>query len=299
MSTIPRTEILAPTSFGGKRRADHSLKELTFYLLLLVGLLIGLLTLATLLVDVVRDGAGRLNPTVLNNLDSRFPDRAGLKPAIVGSIWLMSLVALIAFPVGVGAAIYLEEFAPKNWIMSILEVNLSNLAGVPSIIYGLLGLAVFARAMGLGLSLIAGALTLVLLVLPVIIVSARESLRAVPDSIRQGALAVGATTWQTVRRQTLPAALPGMMTGMILALSRAIGESAPLITLGALTYVSFVPQGPLDRFTALPIQIFNLINRPQTAFHEVAAAGIIILLVVLLTMNAVAVFIRNKFERSW
>jgi phosphate transport system permease protein len=281
------------------RRAERSLRSLVFQAALLVGLIVGLLTLATLLVDVFRDGVGRLNGEFLSRLDSRFPTRAGIKPALVGTVWLMGLVALISFPVGVGAALYLEEFAPRNRFTTFIEVNVANLAGVPSIVYGLLGLAVFVRFMSLGRSVLAGALTLVLLILPLIIVSAREALRAVPDSIRQGSLAVGATKWQTVRGQTLPAALPGIMTGMILGLSRAIGETAPLITLGALTYVNFVPGNPLDRFTAIPIQVFNWVSRPQTEFQQTAAAGIILLLAVLLTMNAVAIYLRNRFERKW
>lgn len=281
------------------RRAERSLRALAFHAVLLVCLLIGILTLATLLIDVARDGAGRLSGEFLQNLDSRLPTRAGIRPALVGTLWLMGLTALISFPIGVGAAIYLEEFAPRTRLTTFIEVNVANLAGVPSIVYGLLGLAVFVRAMSLGRSVLAGALTLVLLILPIIIVSAREALRAVPDSLRQGALAVGATRWQAVRGQTFPAALPGIMTGTILGLSRAIGETAPLITLGALTYVNFVPQGPLDRFTAMPIQIFNWVSRPQTEFQHTAAAGILVLLAVLLAMNTAAIVLRNRFEREW
>lgn len=286
-------------SLATGRRAERSLRSLVFQAVLLVCLLVGLLTLVTLLVDVFRDGVGRLSGEFLSRLDSRLPTRAGIKPALVGTIWLMGLVALISFPVGVGAAVYLEEFAPRNRFTTFIEVNVANLAGVPSIVYGLLGLAVFVRFMGLGRSVLAGALTLVLLILPIIIVSAREALRAVPDSIRQGSLAVGATKWQTVWGQTLPAALPGTMTGMILGLSRAIGETAPLITLGALTYVNFVPNDPLDRFTAIPIQLFSWISRPQSEFQQTAAAGIILLLGLLLAMNAVAIYLRNRYERKW
>jgi phosphate transport system permease protein len=267
--------------------------------LLLVCLLVGLVTLLTLLIDVLRDGLGRLSGEFLTRLDSRLPTRAGIRPALVGTAWLMGLVALISFPVGVGAALYLEEFARRNRFTSFIEINVANLAAVPSIIYGLLGLAVFVRFMNLGRSILAGALTLVLLILPVIIVASREALRAVPDSIRQGALAVGATRWQTVWRQTLPAALPGTLTGVILGLSRAIGETAPLITLGALTYVNFVPSDPLDRFTAMPIQIFNWVSRPQTEFQHTAAAGILLLLGLLLLMNGLAIYLRNRYERRW
>lgn len=281
------------------RRAERSMAALVFQLVLLLCLLVGLLTLVVLLIDVVRKGAGSLNGQFLSSLDSRFPEKAGIRPALVGTLWLMGLTALISFPLGVGAAIYLQELAPRNRFTSFLEVNVANLAAVPSVIYGLLGLAAFVRAAEMGRSILAGAMTLVLLILPIIIVSTREAFRAVPDSIRHGAYAVGATEWQGVWRQTLPAALPGTMTGMILGLSRAIGETAPLITLGALTYVNFVPQTPFDRFTAMPIQIFNWVSRPQTEFQNVAAAGIMLLLGVLLAMNAVAVYLRHRYERRW
>jgi phosphate transport system permease protein len=281
------------------RRAERSWRSLMFHLLLLISLLIGLLTLATLLVETVRAGSGALSGGFLSNLDSRFPERAGIRPALVGTLWLMGLTAVISFPLAVGAAIYLQELAPKNRLTAFLEVNVANLAAVPSVIYGLLGLAVFVRAMEMGRSILAGAMTLVLLILPTIIVAAREAFRAVPDSIRHGAYAVGSTEWQAVWHQTLPAALPGTLTGMILGLSRAIGETAPLITLGALTYVNFVPSGPLDRFTAMPIQIYNWVSRPQTEFQDVAAAGILLLLGVLLVMNGFAVYLRHRYERRW
>ena len=293
----PAVTAVRPLATG--RRVERSIRALVFHAALILCLLIGLLTLATLLVDVFAKGLPRLNGEFVSNLDSRLASRAGIRPALIGTAWLMVLVAVISFPVGVGAAVYLEEFAPKNRVTTFLEVNIANLAGVPSIIYGLLGLAVFVRLMSLGRSILAGALTLVLLILPVIIVAAREALRAVPDSIRQGSLAVGATEWQTVWHQTLPAALPGTLTGLILGLSRAIGETAPLITLGALTYVNFVPAGPLDRFTAMPIQIFNWVSRPQSEYQNVAAAGIILLLLLLLTMNAIAIVLRNRYERKW
>jgi phosphate transport system permease protein len=293
------SSVAADLPLATGRRAERSMRSLVFQVAMLACVLVGLLTLVTLLIDVLRDGIPRMNGEFLSRLDSRLASRAGIRPALVGTVWLMGLVALISFPVGVGAAVYLEEFAPRNRLTTLIEVNVANLAGVPSIVYGLLGLAVFVRFMGLGRSVLAGALTLVLLILPIIIVSAREALRAVPDSIRQGSLAVGATRLQTVRGQTLPAALPGIMTGMILGLSRAIGETAPLITLGALTYVNFVPNHPLDRFTAIPIQVFNWVSRPQTEFQQTAAAGIILLLGLLLAMNAVAIYLRNRYERRW
>ncbi|MGH2785868.1 MAG: phosphate ABC transporter permease PstA [Actinomycetota bacterium] len=288
--------IRGPLATG--KRAERSIGSLVFALALLLCLLIGLLTLATLLIDVVRDGASRLNGDFINNLDSRIPTRAGIKPALIGSLWLMGIVAVVSFPLGVGAALYLEEFAPRNRFTRLIEVNIANLAAVPSIIYGLLGLAVFVRFMHVGRTVLAGALTLVLLILPLIVVASREAIRAVPPSIKQGSLAVGATELQTVWHHTLPASMPGILTGVILGLSRAIGETAPLITLGALTYVNFVP-GPLDRFTALPIQIFNWVSRPQSEYQRVAAAGIILLLGVLLAMNAGAVFLRNRYEKRW
>ena len=281
------------------RHAERSARALVFQAVLVVCLLVGLVTLVTLLVDIFRDGLPRLSGEFVSNLDSRLPSRAGVKPALVGTVWLMGLVAVISFPVGIGAAVYLEEFAPRNRFTTFIEVNVANLAGVPSIVYGLLGLAVFVRFINLGRSVMAGALTLVLLILPVIIVSAREALRAVPDSIRQGSLAVGATKWQTVWGQILPAAIPGIMTGMILGWSRAIGETAPLITLGALTYVNFVPTHPLDRFTAIPIQAYNWVSRPQADFQLNAAAAMVLLLTVLLAMNAVAIYLRNRYERKW
>lgn len=273
--------------------------ELLFRLALLASMAIALLTLGVLLLDVLISGLPKLTPDFLSAYDSRFAGRAGIMPALLGSAWLMLLVALMSFPLGVGAAVYLEEFAADTRLNRFFEVNVANLAGVPSIVYGLLGLAVFVRGMELGRSVLAGAMTLTLLLLPMVIVAAREAFRAVPDSIRQASLGVGATEWQTVWHQTLPAAIPGIMTGMILGLSRAIGETAPLITLGALTYVSFVPAHPLDRFTALPIQIFNWVSRPQAEFQNTAAAGIIVLLIVLLGMNAVAIILRNRFERRW
>jgi phosphate transport system permease protein len=207
---------------------------------------------------------------------------------------LVTLTASLAIPIGVLAAIYLEEYALKNRFTAFIEVNIANLAGVPSIVYGILGLAVFVRFMGLERSVLAGAMTMSLLVMPVIIIAAKEAIRAVPSSLRQAAFAVGATRWQVVRHHVLPSAIPGILTGVILALSRAIGETAPLIMIGALTYVAFVPEGPLDEFTALPIQIFNWTARPQETFHELAAGGIIVLLAILLLMNATAVYIRYR-----
>ena len=258
----------------------------------------GIVILAVLLFHVTREGIRWLDLQFLTEFPSRFPEQAGIKSALWGTVWLITLTAGISIPVGVAAAIHLEEFSPKNRLSQLIEVNIGNLAGVPSIVYGILGLVLFVRFLALGRSVLAGSLTMTLLILPVIIIAAREALRAVPDSIRHAAFALGATRWQAVRAQVLPVALPGILTGVILALSRAIGETAPLVMIGALTYVAFVPEGPMDAFTALPIQIFNWASRPQEEFHQLAAAGIIVLLVTLLLMNATAVWIRQRAERT-
>jgi phosphate transport system permease protein len=244
-------------------------------------------------------GIPRLSGDFLTRAPSRFAERAGAKPAIFGSLWIIGICILVTIPVGMGAAIYLEEYARPGKLSRFVELNIANLAGIPSIIYGLLGLAVFVRLLALGRSVLAGGLTLALLVLPVVIIAGRESLRAIPPSIREASLALGATKWQTISRQVLPSALPGFMTGIILAISRALGEAAPLITMGALTLVTFVPTGLLDRFTALPIQVYNWTSRPQAAFQDTAAAGIVVLLVVLLSMNAIAIVIRNRYQKRW
>lgn len=260
-------------------------------------LLLALGTLLTLLLDVAVDGLGRLSVQFLTSFPSRRPEEAGILSAFVGTVAVMLLTAVLALPLGVGAAIYLEEYARKGWFSRLVELNIANLAGVPSIIYGLLGLELFVRAMGLGRSLLAGALTLSLLSLPILILSAREALRAVPPSIREASYALGATRWQTIRHQVLPLAFPGILTGAILAFSRAIGEAAPMITIGALTYIAFLPDSFLAPFTVLPIQIFNWVSRPQKGFHVNAAAGILVLVGVLLLMNALAVFFRHRFQK--
>lgn len=262
--------------------------------------LLGALVLVTLLIAVFRQGIDWLDWEFLTSFPSRFPEKAGIESALWGTLWVIATTALLSVPLGIGAAVYLEELARPTRLNGFIQINIANLAGVPSIVYGILGLAIFVRAAGLGRSVIAGALTLSLLILPVIIIATREALRAVPSSVRLAAFAVGATRWQTVRDHVLPASLPGILTGLILALSRAIGETAPLIMIGALTYVAFVPDGMLSGFTALPIQIFNWASRPQEDFHGLAAAGIIVLLVVLLSMNSVAAFVRHRFgRRRW
>ena len=243
----------------------------------------------------------RARPAVPHELPSFNPEIAGLLSALVGSLWLMALCAAFVIPVGVATAVYLEEYADqRRWWNRLIEVNIQNLAAVPSVVYGILGLAFLVRGpIPLGRVLLAGALTLGLLVLPVVIIAGREAIRAVPPSIREGSLALGATQWQTIWRQVLPAAIPGIATGVILALSRAIGETAPLIVVGAAAFVAFNPRGPLDAFTALPIQIFDWISRPQAEFQVLAAAGIVVLLVLLLLMNFAAITLRNRYERKW
>lgn len=255
------------------------------------------LLLGVLLYQVSADGFAWLDWQFISSFPSRFPERAGIKSALVGTFWLISLVAVISIPVGVSSALYLEEFARPGRLNKFIEVNISNLAGVPSIVYGILGLAIFVRFFALERSLLSGALTMSLLILPVIIIASREAVRSVPSSIRNAAFSLGATRWQTTWHHVLPASFPGIMTGVILALSRAIGETAPLIMIGALTFVAFLPAGPLDSFTALPIQIYNWVSRPQQEFHDLAAAGIIVLLGVLLILNASAIYIRNKTEK--
>jgi phosphate transport system permease protein len=261
--------------------------------------LFGLVVLVVLLVDVWRDGAGALSWDFLNGFPSRRASRAGIKPALVGSTWMLVLTTVFAFPLGVGAALWLEEYAPRTRLTRLIQLNIANLAGVPAVVYGILGLAVFVRTFALGRSIVAGALTLALLVLPVIVIAAQEAIRAVPNSIRLGAYALGATRWQTIWHHVLPLALPGILTGTILALSRAIGEAAPLIMIGALAFVPFVPEGPLDSFTVIPIQIFNWISRPQASFHQLAAAASLVLLVLLLGLNAVAILLRNRYSKRY
>ena len=255
--------------------------------------------LAILLVDVARDGLRWVSWDFLTHFPSRIPERAGIKSAVLGSLWMMGLTAGISFPLGVGAAIYLEEYSPRNWITRLLQTNIANLAGVPSIVYGILGLAIFVRFFGFGRSVLAGAATLALLVLPVVIIAAQEALKAVPTSLREASYGVGATKWQTIRHQVLPVALPGILTGTILSLSRAIGETAPLIMIGALTFIAFSPTSPMDPFTVLPIQIFNWTAKPQAKFHELAAGAIVVLLFVLIVMNAGAIILRNKFQKRF
>jgi phosphate transport system permease protein len=270
-----------------------------FVALLLLSMAVGLLALGTLCVDVLQRGLAYFDSVLLTNGPSSDPDIAGARPAILATLYLGVLLILFTVPIGVGTAIYLEEYADrKRWYNRLLELNIQNLAAVPSIVYGILGLAFIVRGIGLGQVLLAGALILTLLVLPTVIIASREALRAVPDTIRQGAYALGATQWQVTSRQVLPAALPGIATGSILSLSRGIGETAPLIMVGAVTYVAFDPT-ILGPFTALPIQIYQWVRLPQEEFRSLAAAAIIVLLGILLSLNAVAIWLRNRYQRRW
>ncbi len=267
------------------------------YAVFILAIFVGLAGLASLIVRVLWEGVPWLSWHFVTEYPSRFPEQAGMLSAIFGTIWIMGLTFLFTVPVGVGAAVYLEEYAPKNWLTRIIEVNISNLAGVPSIVYGLLGLAVFVQILSMGRTVLAGALTMSLLVMPIVIIASREAIRAVPSTYREASYGLGATKFQTVRDVVLPHATPGIMTGTILAMSRAIGEAAPMIAISALVFLTFVPTDPLDKFTVMPIQIFNWVSQPQAGFRGIAAAGIIILLGVLLTMNAAAVYIRNRTQK--
>lgn len=271
--------------------------EAIFAALSLLVVSLALFIIMALILNVLVDGLPRLSASFLTSFPSRFPHKAGILSALAGSFWLICLTALLSLPLGVGAAIYLEEYAKKTHWTKLIEINIANLAGVPSVIYGLLGLQLFVRICGFGRSLLAGACTLAILILPIIIISAREALRTVPNAIREGSLALGATRWQTVRSQVLPVALPGILTGCILAFSRAMGETAPLVTLGALTYIAFMPDSAFSPFTALPIQAFNWISRPQEEFHANAAAAIVVLMALLLLMNGAAIYLRMHYQK--
>jgi phosphate transport system permease protein len=260
--------------------------------------LIGLIMLVIFIGGILIDGLSRIDWAFITDLPSRKAEKSGIWTPLMGSVWILILTTLIAFPISVAAGVYLEEYAKKNRLSALLEINISNLAGVPSIIYGLLGLEVFVRIMNLGASVLAGALTLSLLILPIIIVATREAIKAVPNSIRDASYALGASKWQTIWNQVLPASSGGILTGVILAISRAVGETAPLIVVGALAYVPFAPKGPLDQFSVLPIQIFNWISRPQQGFIDNAAAAIIILLLITFIMNGIAVYFRNKWQKK-
>lgn len=278
--------------------AKRKRKNRLFHQLFFMSTCFGIIALALLLIQVLVQGAGWLDWDFLTSYASRIPSRAGILAALVGTFWLMVITAPLTFIIGVATAIYLEEYGKDTRLSRLIQTNISNLAGVPSIVYGLLGLTVFVQLLSMGRSLLAGALTMTLLVLPIIIVSSQEAIKTVPQSLRNASFALGANRWQTIVRVVLPSALPGIMTGSILSLSRAIGETAPLIVVGAVAYVAFLPQSPLDTFTVMPIQIFNWASQPQAEFQNVAAAGIIVLLIMLLSMNAFAIFLRNKYQKK-
>jgi phosphate transport system permease protein len=288
-------------SLERQRSVGTQVREVGFAVVLWFSAMVGVVALLWLLIYIVMQGHSRVDSQLFNSFPSSNPDFAGARSAIFGTIWVMVLTAIFTIPLGVGAAVYLEEFATKeSWYNRLIELNIQNLAAVPSIVYGILGLGFVVRGpLSLGPTILSGAIILSLVVLPIVIITAREALRAIPSSIRDGSLALGATPLQTVSRQTLPAAVPGIATGVLLGLSRAIGEAAPLLLVGALTFVPFTPTGLDSRFTVLPVQIFNWISRPQDEFKVLAAAAIIVLLALLLTMNAIAIWLRNRYQQKW
>jgi phosphate transport system permease protein len=292
------------------RIARNKTVDRLFVLFGLLATFVGLLTLAALMTDLAIDGIGRLSREFFTSFPSRFATRAGILSAWVGTILVMIVTAFTAVPLGVAAGIYLEEYAPKNWLTAIIEINIANLAGVPSIVYGLMALGLFVYQLRLGHSVLTAGLTLALLILPIVIVATREAIRAVPGTIREAALALGATKWQTVKDHVVPYSTGGILTGVIIALSRAIGETAPLITIGALTFIAFLPGAPIKAefpfislewlmspFTVMPIQMFNWISRPQEEFHLNAAATGLVLMFMTLMMNAVAIYLRYRFRK--
>lgn len=282
-----------------KRMKSRLRKNNGWKTLFLIATLFALLCLVILLYRIVSQGIGYLDWDFITSFASRFADKAGILPALVGSLYMMAVVAPISIILGVATAIYLEEYAKKNKFTDFIQMNISNLAGVPSIVFGLLGLTIFARALALGTSILAAGLTMSLLILPVIIVAAQEAIRAVPQDQREASYGMGATKWQTITRVVLPSAIPGILTGSILALSRAIGETAPLVVLGIPVILQFLPDGLLSTFTALPMQIYEWAKRPQEEFLYVASAGIIVLMILLVIMNSIAIFIRNKFQKRY
>jgi len=291
--------------------ARHKRWDVIFSVLGVVCLMLGVLTFVALLVDMWVDGFGRLRPEFFTSFPSRKPGQAGILSAWVGSTLVMFVTAATAVPLGVASGIYLEEYAPKNWITDLIEINVTNLAGVPSIIYGLLALGLFVYQFGFGQSVLSAGLTLGLLILPVVIVATREAIRSIPAAIREGAMALGATKWQTTQDHILPYSLAGIMTGVIIGMARAIGETAPVITIGALTFIAFLPEAPIKAeppfvsfewlfsgFTVMPIQMFNWTSRPEEAFHANAAAAGVVLVAMTLSMNALAIFIRYRLRKN-
>jgi phosphate transport system permease protein len=282
------------------RGRGRSAREVVFTFSLWLSLAVGIVFLLLLLTSIFVRGIPALSWDFLTSFPSRLPARAGIESAVTGTIWVIGFTALYCIPTGIMAAIYLEEYAdPNRWYNRIIELNIQNLAAVPAIVFGILGLGIIARGLSFGFTILTASLTLSLLVLPIVVIAAREAIRAVPNSIRLGSYALGATKWQTIWRQVLPAAVPGMATGSILAVSRAMGEAAPLVLLGAVSFVTFNPTGVMSPFTVLPIQIFNWTTRPQAAFLTLAAAASIVLLVLLLAMNSLAIWLRNRYQKRW
>ncbi|MEG0370847.1 MAG: phosphate ABC transporter permease PstA [Clostridium sp.] len=279
-----------------QRIKKRRLKNTIFHGIIFTCTMFGIVMLAILLTDVLVKGIPYLSGKFISNYPSIIPSRAGIFPALLGSIWIIVLTSLIAFPIGVGTAIYLEEYAKDGKLTEFIKLNIANLAGVPSIIYGILGLTIFVRGLGMGRSVLAASCTMALLVLPIITLSAQEALRTVPSSLKQASYALGTTKWQTVTGVMLPYSMPGILTGTILGISRVLGEAAPLIVVGAVGYISFAPTSPLDSFTALPIQIFNWSAMPKAEFEHLAAAGIIVLLTILILVNSIAILLRNKYQ---
>ena len=290
--------MISQTEFQ-RKRARRKWMGRAFYGLCLLSVAIALAMLGILLVYLFIQGVTGISWSFLTSFASRHPDQAGIKAAILGSIYVVLIAGAVSFTLGVATAVYLEEYAARSKFARIAKINIANLAGVPSIVYGILGLQIFVHSLHLGKSVLAGGFTLALLVLPIVIVASGEAVRAVPPSLREAAYGLGATRWQVIWHMVIPQAFPGILTGVILAVSRAIGETAPLIAMGALTFVPFTPDSPFSRFTVLPIQIFNWTSRPQEGFQEAAAAGIIVLLAILLVMNAGVVILRNKFQNKW
>jgi phosphate transport system permease protein len=291
--SVAASPVEKPSNIAGRKTKASVIQWLLFVVTALA-----IVILAVLIWDITSAGARWLSLDLLTNTASRKPENAGLRPALLGTLWVIGLTALFAFPVGVGAAVYLEEYAPNNRWTRLLKTNIANLAGIPSIVYGLLGLGVFVSLFTLGRTIISGALTMALLILPVIIIASQEAIRSVPPSLRQAAFALGATRWQVARDHVIPAAMPGILTGIILSISRAMGETAPLLVVGAAAYVTFNPTGLTSKYTALPMQIYEWARRPQQEFQDLAAAAIIVLLVQLLILNGAAIYLRQRFARN-
>lgn len=291
----------ADFSLKAQKSTERTIKDWVFRMFLAAGIGIALGALATLLLNIIVQGHSRFNMDLVNNMPSARPLRAGIQSAIFGSLWVVGITALISLPLGVAAAVYLEEFARKDrWYNRLIELNVQNLAAVPSVVFGILGLAFIKRgALSFGSTVLTASLVLAMLVLPTVVIVSREAVRAVPDSLRQGSLALGATQWQTVSKQVLPNAFPGILTGSILSVSRALGESAPLLMLGALTFITFNPDGLDSQYTVLPIQIFSYISNAKSDFEPLAAASIMVLLIMLLVLNSAAILLRNKFQKRW